>query len=204
MSCLKSAPPNFSHCKILKKKTKMLKFGTKNALFEYFWPKMLYLGILGRILTKLLSYLKSSTRKFVYLQNLTKKQKCLNLGPKMPYLGIFYQKCLVWVFLGYNFKRTIAIFEISNPSICLIAKCHELIKMPKFGTKTALFVYFWTRIFKNYSHFWNQHPQISETAKFCEETKLPKFWTKSALFGYFWARILKEIWSHLKSVRSNL
>ena len=159
---------------------------------------------LGRILTKLLSYLKSSTHKFIYLQNLTKKQKCLNLGPKMPYLGIFYQKCLVWVFLGYNFKRTIAIFEISNPSICLIAKCHELIKMPKFGTKTALFVYFWTRIFKNYSHIWNQHPQISETAKFSEEPKLSKFWTKNALFGYFWARILKEILSHLKSVRSNL
>ena len=25
----------------------------------------------------------------VYLQNFAKKQKCLNLGPKMPYLGIF-------------------------------------------------------------------------------------------------------------------
>ena len=36
LSCLKSAPSNFSHCKILRKKTKMLKFGTKNALFEYF------------------------------------------------------------------------------------------------------------------------------------------------------------------------
>ena len=52
LSCLKSAPPNFSHCKILKKKTKMLKFGTKNALFEYFWPKMLYLGIFGQNFNK--------------------------------------------------------------------------------------------------------------------------------------------------------
>ena len=31
----------------------------------------------------------------------------------MPYLGIFDQKCLIWVFFGKNFKNTIVIFEIS-------------------------------------------------------------------------------------------
>ena len=30
-----------------------------------------------------------STVEFVCLQNFAKKQKCLNLGSKMPYLGIF-------------------------------------------------------------------------------------------------------------------
>ena len=30
-----------------------------------------------------------STLEFVELQTFEKKQKCLNLGPKMPYLGIF-------------------------------------------------------------------------------------------------------------------
>ena len=35
------------------------------------------------------------------------------MGPKRPYLGIFDQKCLIWVFLGKNFKKPIAIFEIS-------------------------------------------------------------------------------------------
>ena len=30
-----------------------------------------------------------STLKFFYLRNFVKKQKCLNLGPKIPYLGIF-------------------------------------------------------------------------------------------------------------------
>ena len=30
----------------------------------------------------------------------------------MPYLGIFDQNCLIWVFLGKNFKKSIVIFEI--------------------------------------------------------------------------------------------
>ena len=45
-----------------------------------------------------------SILKFVYLQNFTKKQKCQNLGPKMPDLGIF----------GYSPKNSIAVFEIST------------------------------------------------------------------------------------------
>ena len=32
----------------------------------------------------------------------------------MPYLGVFNQKCLIWVFLGKNFKKAIVIFEIST------------------------------------------------------------------------------------------
>ena len=41
--------------------TKMLKFGTKDALFGNFWPKMLDLDILGlEFKKKLLSYMKSA------------------------------------------------------------------------------------------------------------------------------------------------
>ena len=32
----------------------------------------------------------------------------------MPYLGVFDQKCLIWVFLGKNFRKTIVTFEIST------------------------------------------------------------------------------------------
>ena len=32
----------------------------------------------------------------------------------MPYLGIFDQKCLIWLFLGKIFRKTIVIFEIST------------------------------------------------------------------------------------------
>ena len=36
LSHLKLAPSNWCNCKILRKKTKMPKFGTKKALFGYF------------------------------------------------------------------------------------------------------------------------------------------------------------------------
>ena len=55
----------------------------------------------------------------------------------MPYLGIFEKKCIIWVFLGKNFKKTIVIFEISTLKICLFDKFHEKAKMPKFGTRNA-------------------------------------------------------------------
>ena len=67
-------------------------------------------------------------------------------------LGVFDQKCLIWVFLGHNFKRTIVIFEISNPCLCLIAEYCEIVKMPKFATKSALFGCFWARILKTCCH----------------------------------------------------
>ena len=72
-----------------------------------------------------------------------------------------------------------------HPRICLIAKFREKTKIPKFGTKNALFGYFWARILKNYCHIWNQHLRISVIAKFCEETKMPKFGTKNDLLGIF-------------------
>ena len=61
--------------------------------------------------------------------------------------------------------------------------------MSKFGTKNALFGYFWATILKNYCHIWNHHLRISVIAKFCEETKMPKFGAKNVLFGYFWPKM---------------
>ena len=54
----------------------------------------------------------------------------------MTYLGMFDQKSIIWAFLGKNFKNAIVIFELST------LKFHEKAKMPKFGTKNALFEYF--------------------------------------------------------------
>ena len=45
-----------------------------------------------------------STLKFVYLQDFMETRKYLNLGPKIPDLGIF----------GLEFSKTIVIFEIST------------------------------------------------------------------------------------------
>ena len=48
--------------------------------------KCLIWVFLGKNFKKLLSYLKSASL------NMWKTQKYLNLGPKMPYLGIFGQE----------------------------------------------------------------------------------------------------------------
>ena len=77
-SYLKSTPSNLSNCKILVK-TKMSKFGTKNALFGYFWLEF----------EKNIVIFEISSPEFVKLQNFVKKWKCLNVGQKMPCLGIF-------------------------------------------------------------------------------------------------------------------
>ena len=61
------------------------------------------------------------------MQNFVEKQKCLNLGPKLPYL----------VILGLDFENNIVLFEISTFNFATFL---EIMKTPKFGTKNALFV----------------------------------------------------------------
>ena len=86
-------------------------------------------------------------------------------GTKMPYL----------VILGLKFENNIVIFEISTFEFVFSAKFCEKTKMPKFGTKNALFGYFWAGIFleKAIVIFLNQNPRIFLIAKFCKETKIP-------------------------------
>ena len=59
----------------------------------------------------------------------------------LSYLGIF----------GLEFENNFVTFEI-NTFICLISKFCEIKKMSKFGTKNALFGYFWVKIKKNYCY----------------------------------------------------
>ena len=46
------------------------------------------------------------------MQNFSKRQKCLNLGPKMPYLGIYQQKLSYLSIFGLEFEKNVVIFEI--------------------------------------------------------------------------------------------
>ena len=59
---------------------------------------------LGKNFKKTIVIVEINTLKFVYLQNFTKKQKCLNLGPKMLDLGIF----------GLEIENSFVIFNIST------------------------------------------------------------------------------------------
>ena len=52
--------------------------------------------------------------ELLLLKNFVRKQKCLNLEPKITYFDIFDPKLIIWIFFGRNFRKTIVMFEISN------------------------------------------------------------------------------------------
>ena len=112
------------------------------------------------------------------IPNFVKKWKFLNLGPKMPYLGIFELKSEKKKLYGSN----LGFFNV---------KFSAKIKILKLGIKIALFGYFWAVIWKKCCHTWNQHPRNRPIARFCEKMKMLQFGTKNVLFRYFWAEILK-------------
>ena len=88
-------------------------FAKKNKMFNW-GPKMLDLDIFGLEFKNNILISDIIILKFVKLQSFSEKQKCLNLESTMALLGIFDQKCLIWVFLVENFRNTNIIFKISN------------------------------------------------------------------------------------------
>ena len=107
----------------------MPNFRTKNDLF--IWV------LLDWNLKRILSYLKSASLNLSTCKILGKKQKCLNLVPKMPYLGIF----------GLEFENSIVIFEISTLEFIKLQNLEEKQKRLTLGPKlTYLFGYFLTGV----------------------------------------------------------
>ena len=113
-------------------KIKILKFGTRNALFKYFRV---------RILKKEL-HIWNQHLWICLIAVFCEIWKCLNLGAKKT----------IWVFLGWNLK-TILCYLKSAPRFWLLAKFREKIKIPKFETKNALFGCFWIIILKQFVIF---------------------------------------------------
>ena len=110
-------------------------------------------------------------------------------GTKITYMGIFDQKCLIWVFFGWRFKKLCHIWN-EHPQICLIAKFCRKTKMTKFGTKSTLFRYFWASILKNYCHISNQHPQICLFSKFHKKAKMG-----FSIFGFEFQKPFYHTWN---------
>ena len=81
----------------------------------------------------------------------------VSIGAKNKNSLIWDQKCQICLFWGSNLNILFSDTKsrASNLSNCKISK---IMKIPKFGNKNASFGYFWTRIWKNYYHIWNQHP----------------------------------------------
>ena len=55
----------------------------------------------------------------------------------MPYLGIFDKECLIWVFLGKNFKKTIVRFEISTLKFVYLQNFTKKEKCLNLGPKMS-------------------------------------------------------------------
>ena len=134
---------------------------------------------LGSNFEKPLSYLKSTPSNLPYCKVWCKKTP-LKFGTANVWFGYFW--AWIWKYYCHIWNQHILLSYLkSAPRICLIAKFRIKTKMPKFRTKNALFVYFWTVIWKNYCHIWNQHLRICLSVKFCEKMKMSKFLTKNAL-----------------------
>ena len=100
----------------------------------------------------------------------------------MPNLRIF----------GLKFEITIVIFEISALEFVLLQSLVQneknlknreknfvkKMKIPKFGSKNALFGYFWLE-FENTILIFAMNPRICLIIKFCEKSEMPKFGTKN-------------------------
>ena len=74
---------------------------------------------------------------FEVVQNFVTKQNCQKLGLKMPYLGIFDQKDLIWVYLGKSFKKTIFIFETSTLKFVYLQNFTKKQKCLNLGPKLS-------------------------------------------------------------------
>ena len=122
-----------------REKTKMSKFGTKNASFGYFWARIseIYCHIWNlhfRICLIARFCVETKMPKFG-----TKNALFEYIWPKMPCLCI----------LGLDFfKKLLSYLKSWNQDlrISVVAKFCEETKMPKLRTKNALFGYFWTKM----------------------------------------------------------
>ena len=85
---------------------------------------------------------------------------------------IFKFGSIIWVYLGYYFKKQLSYFQSahSNYFNCNIFQKNKT-KMPKLGTKNALFLYSWAGIWKIYFHIWNYHLWICLDTKFGAKAK---------------------------------
>ena len=94
------------------------------------------LDIFGLEFGNNLAIFEISTLKFLILQIFRKKQKSLNLRPKMPYLGIFEKNALFGYFWGrIVVKKTIAIFELSTLKFAYLHNFMEKQKCLNLGPK---------------------------------------------------------------------
>ena len=105
------------------------------------------------------------------------------------------------VFLAYNLKKLLS-HSPSNWS--QIKTFHEIMKKTKFGTKNALFRYFWARIFKKLLSYLTSAPSNLSICKILRKNNFVYIWDKKCLIWAFSGQCFKKIMSYLKSAPLNL
>ena len=117
--------------------TKMLKFGTENALFKDFWPKLAYLDIFGLEFFKK-TYCHIWNKHPCLIAKYREIMKTPKFATKIALFGYFWARSL---------EKLLSYLK-SAPSKLFICKITRKTKISKFGTKKALFGYLWARISK--------------------------------------------------------
>ena len=161
-------------CKILRK-TIMPKFGTKNVLLGIYDQECLIWVFLGYKFKKLLWHLRSAPWNLSNCKILWKTKNA----------QIWDQKYLIWVFLGWNFKKLLSCLKSapSNLSNCKILHKKKK-KLPKFGTKNALFGHFRVRILKKLLSYLKSAPSNLSNCK-TSWKKNAEIWDQNTLSGIF-------------------
>ena len=170
LSYLKSASLNLSCCKVWCK-NKNPQIWDQNAWFGYLWS-----GIWTWY-----CYIWNRRTRICVIAKICEKVKMSKFGTKNDLLWYFWaiiskNYCHIWnqhsrtcLTPKFSEKTKMPKFGIKyvwnqHPWICLVAKVYkkQQQKKHKFGTKNALFGYFWTRNLKKYCHIWDQHPWVCQ------------------------------------------
>ena len=164
--CFISSPWNFSKHKI--------SFKNKNPKI---WDHSCLNGYFELEFQKTIVVFEISILEFIYMQSFIQKQKkTSNLGPKIPYLGIFVLQFNKSYYKAFN----------QNARICEIIEFHPKQKKINLRLK-ILYLGIWAGLLKKYFHIWNQRPPVCLISIFFVKMAIPLLGTKNALFGYFWA-----------------
>ena len=121
------------------------------------------------------------------LRNFVEKWKCLNLGPKIPYLGIF----------GLEFENNVVIFEITTLELVKLGNFVKKWKCLNFGPKIA-WGFFWLEFENNIVIFEISTLEFVKLRNFVKKWKCVNLGQKKCLIWVFWGYNFKKILSYLK------
>ena len=108
-------------------------------------------------------------------------------------------RCLIWTFLGENFKKTMTMFEINSQEFFSIK--FFLQNNTNLNYKGLIGVSLSWNLDKTIVIVKVSHIEFFKITIFAKQKNFDR-WTKTALFEYFYIKIWKKLLSYLKSAPS--